>query len=182
MPRQFRRVVTGHDAEGRSVVISDGPTTQTFQRPNRPGVRMHNFWKTDSTPAAVDGPAGTLADPFVLHPPKGGTIVRIIEFDPEDPAVMAKVDGRTAFADMGAAGNVVEGARHPFMHATMTVDYAIVLQGEITMLMDDEKDDVHLKAGDVLIQRATNHAWSNRGTETCVVAFILIDGEKTKPE
>lgn len=74
---------------------------------------------------------------------------------------------------MGAAHNIVENARHPFMHRTDSVDYAIILSGEITMLLDE--GEVHLKAGDTLIQRGTNHAWSNRGTETCVIAFILVD-------
>ena len=74
---------------------------------------------------------------------------------------------------MGASHNIVENARHPFMHRTESVDYAIILQGEITMLLDES--EVHLKAGDVLVQRGTNHAWSNRGTETCYIAFILVD-------
>jgi quercetin dioxygenase-like cupin family protein len=87
---------------------------------------------------------------------------------------MATLDGRSAFAEMGAADNIVDDARHPFMHRTDSVDYAIILTGEIYMLLDDE--DVLLKAGDVVIQRGTNHAWSNRGTETCIIAFVLVDG------
>ena len=86
---------------------------------------------------------------------------------------MATLDGRAAFAEMGAADNIVENARHPFMHRTDSVDYAIILTGEIYMLLDNE--DVHLKAGDVVVQRGTNHAWSNRGSETCIIAFVLID-------
>jgi quercetin dioxygenase-like cupin family protein len=74
---------------------------------------------------------------------------------------------------MGAADNIVENARHPFMHRTDSVDYAVVLTGEITMLLDDS--EVQLKAGDVVVQRGTNHAWSNQGTETCQIAFILVD-------
>ena len=68
-----------------------------------------------------------------------------------------------------------KGGRHPLMHRTETIDYAIVLSGEITMVMDDR--DVELKAGDVLVQCGTNHAWSNRSNAPCVVAFVLIDGE-----
>jgi quercetin dioxygenase-like cupin family protein len=81
-----------------------------------------------------------------------------------------------AFAEMGAAANIVEDGRHPFMHRTDSLDYAIVLSGEIWMVMDGEKDDLLLKQGDTLIQRGNNHAWSNRGTEPCVMAFVLIDG------
>ena len=75
---------------------------------------------------------------------------------------------------MGAAHAIVEGARHPFMHRTDSVDYAIIMQGEIYMLLDDS--EVYLKAGDMVVQRGTNHAWSNRGTESCFIAFILVDG------
>jgi quercetin dioxygenase-like cupin family protein len=76
----------------------------------------------------------------------------------------------------GASSNIVEGGRHPFMHRTDSLDYAIVLSGEIWMMMDEEEDDLLLRAGDVVIQRGNNHAWSNRCTEPCVIAFVLIDG------
>jgi mannose-6-phosphate isomerase-like protein (cupin superfamily) len=102
--------------------------------------------------------------------------LRVLEFWPEDPEVLAKLDGKTAFGAMGASDNVVEDTRHPFMHKTNTVDYAIVIEGEIDMLMDETS--VHLKQGDVLIQRGTNHAWSNRGSDVCRIAFVLIDGVK----
>ncbi len=74
---------------------------------------------------------------------------------------------------MGAAANVVEGARHPFMHRTDSVDYSIVLSGEIYMMMDE--DEFKLTAGDVVIQQGTNHAWSNRGSEPCMITFVLND-------
>jgi len=74
---------------------------------------------------------------------------------------------------MGAADAVVADARHPYMHRTDSVDYAIIMSGEITMLLDD--NDVYLTAGDVVVQRGTNHAWANRGTETCRIAFVLVD-------
>jgi quercetin dioxygenase-like cupin family protein len=99
---------------------------------------------------------------------------------PEDPEVMKRlssVDGAAAFAEMGAGANIVQGGRHPWMHRTDSVDYAIVMNGEIWMLMDEEKDDVLLKAGDVVVQRGTNHAWANRGKEPCTMMFVLVDGE-----
>ena len=108
-----------------------------------------------------------------MQPPEKGSTFRVVEFEPEDPEVMKTLDGKTAFADMGAAAAIVEDARHPFMHRTNSVDYAVILSGEITMLLDD--DDVHLQAGDVVVQRGTNHAWANRGTEPCRIAFILVD-------
>ena len=173
MATQTRRVVTGHDDEGRAICIEDEIAEKVFQRPNRPGVTLTNLWKCTTSPAEYDGPTDTLEGPFVLQPPEGGSVFRIVEFEPEDPEVLAKLDGRAAFAEMGAGDNVVADARHPFMHRTDSVDYAIVLEGEITMLLDDS--DVHLKAGDVVVQRGTNHAWSNRGSETCRIAFVLVD-------
>lgn len=172
-----RRVVTGHDSNGKAVVISDGPATNILSRPSRPGVTLTNFWQTFETPARFDGPEETVADALVLHPPRGGSVFRFVTFDPEDPEVLARLDGPTAFAEMGAAHNVVQNARHPFMHRTDSVDYAVVVSGRIRMLMDDEADDVELSAGDVVIQRGTNHAWSNRYDEPCTIAFVLIDGE-----
>ncbi len=172
--KSIRRVVTGHNENGKAVVVSDSEATEILTRPSRPGVALVNLWQTTSSPAAFDGPEESLTGDFVLHPPKAGTICRIGVFEPEDPEVLNTLDGKAAFGEMGAAHNIVEGARHPFMHRTDSVDYAIILAGEITMLLDDE-EEVHLRAGDVLIQRGTNHAWSNRGTETCYIAFILVD-------
>lgn len=177
--REFRRVVTGHDANGTAIIESDHAATQILERPNRPGVRLTNFWLTDQTPAEYDGPTETCTGPFILHPPQNGTVFRCVEFMPENPEVMAKLssaDGAAAFAEMGAGANVVQGGRHPWMHRTDSVDYGIVLSGEIWMLMDEKEEDVHLKAGDVVVQRGTNHAWANRGTAPCTIMFVLVDG------
>ncbi|MDH5749432.1 MAG: cupin domain-containing protein [Rhodospirillales bacterium] len=173
MASKIRRVVTGHDENGKAVCISDGPATNILQRPSRPGVTLTNLWQCTETPAVYDGAIETVDGPFVLHPPKNGSIFRIVEFEPENPEIMKTLDGKAAFAEMGAAANIVENARHPFMHRTDSVDYAVILSGEITMLLDDS--EVKLKAGDVVVQRGTNHAWSNQGNETCLIAFILVD-------
>ena len=174
MARNIRRVVTGHNDQGVAIVESDMTATQILQRPNRPGVTLTNFWLSNGTPAEYDTATETCEGPFILHPPAGGSVFRTVEFEPEDPKILATLDGRAAFAEMGAAANIVENARHPFMHRTDSVDYAIILTGEIYMLLDDE--DVLLKAGDVVVQRGTNHAWSNRGTQNCIIAFVLVDG------
>lgn len=172
-PAAVRRVVTGHDAEGRAIVVSDEEATNILQRDNRPGVTLTNLWQCATVPAEFDGPEETVDGPFVLHPPQRGSVFRIVRFEPEDPDVIASIDGKAAFAEMGAADNVVEGARHPYMHRTDSVDYAVILTGRITMLLDE--DDVELEAGDVVVQRGTNHAWANRGTEACEIAFVLVD-------
>ena len=176
MGRKIRRVVTGHDADGKAIVIMDGDATCVLQRPNRPGVTLTNLWQADRTPAAMERHDDPVDGPLVLHPPKNGSVFRIVQFDPEDPHVLAGLDGKAAFAEMGAGANVVEGARHPFMHRTDSLDYAIVLTGEIYMMMDEE--DYLLKAGDTVVQQGTNHAWSNRGAEPCLIAFILVDAVK----
>lgn len=176
MGRKIRRVVTGHDENGVAKVIMDGEATAILQRPNRPGVTLTNLWKADRTPADMELHDDPVEGPLILHPPKNGSVFRIVQFDPEDPEVLAKLDGKAAFAEMGAGANVVEGARHPFMHRTDSVDYAVILTGEIYMMMDE--DEVLLKAGDTVVQQGTNHAWSNRGKEPCQIAFILVDAVK----
>jgi len=172
MVKPIRRVVTGHDETGKAVIIMDGPATNIVTSEHRPGGRT-NLWRTDSAPTSYSGNDDAADFTFTLPPAPNGCNFRISEFPPEDPELMARIDGREAFGELGAADAIVEGARHPFMHRTESVDYAIVLEGEIDMLMDES--EVHLKAGDVVIQRGTNHAWANRGDMLCRIAFILID-------
>lgn len=176
MSQKFRRVVTGHDENGVATVISDEEASCILSRPNRPGVTLTNLWMNDKTPAAMELHDDPVTGPLILHPPKNGSVFRIVQFDPEDPEVLAKLDGKSAFAEMGAGANIVENARHPFMHRTDSLDYTVVLSGEIYMMMDE--DEYLLKAGDTVVQQGTNHAWSNRGTEPCLIAFILVDAEK----
>ena len=119
------------------------------------------------------GPRATKAG---LTPPKSGTVFRIVEFAPEPPAVQS-MDLNTMMRVVGADAPA-KGLppRHPMMHRTRSLDYAIVMSGEIDMLLDDS--EVHLKAGDVVVQQATNHAWVNRGREPCRIAFILMDSQE----
>ncbi len=108
---------------------------------------------------------------MVLEPPAGGTIFRVVEFPPDKAA--ADFDRKTAFSSMGADHAMdPDASRHPGMHKTATVDYAIVLSGEIWALMDE--GETRLETGDCLVQRGTNHAWSNRSDQPCLVAFILV--------
>ena len=176
MSRKFRRVVTGHNENGVATVLSDEQASCILSRPNRPGVTLTNLWLNDKTPAAMERSDDPVTGPLILHPPKDGSVFRIVQFDPEDPEVLAKLDGKSAFAEMGAGANIVENARHPFMHRTDSLDYTVVLSGEIYMMMDEE--EYLLKAGDTVVQQGTNHAWSNRGTEPCLIAFVLIDAVK----
>jgi hypothetical protein len=182
MAEGIRRIVTGHDANGKAVVISDGATPNTKESPNRPGVRFHNVWVTDGAPAKIHGPAETApaGQTIPLEPPRNGTSLRIVEFPPESTYI-GKIDPKmaaAAFAEMGAGHALHSGTgktAHPFMHATKTVDYGIVLEGEMYLVLDDS--EVLMKKNDICIQRGTNHAWSNRSDKKCVMAFVLIDGE-----
>lgn len=184
MPEKIRRVVTGHDAQGHSIVISDGPPTSIKQSPQRPGVVINNLWMTDTMPAQTSGPEDATVKPMGLEPAANGTNFRIVEFPPETAYIgkVSAADAQKAFGELGAAHALAADslaggakARHPFMHKTKTLDYAIVLSGEVYLVLDDS--EVLMKAGEVCVQRATSHAWSNRSDQPCKIAFILIDGD-----
>ena len=180
MPKQVRRVVTGHDKTGKAVVISDGPAPFVHVNAVNPEWYSTDIWRTHECPAKIVAKAEepTLG-PRRQMPEKRGTVLRINHYPPESEAVrrMTPEASQRAFAALGnrEAATYGKGGRHPLMHRTETIDYAIVLAGEITMVLDDT--DVHLKAGDVVVQCGTNHAWSNRSDAPCVIAFVLIDGE-----
>jgi len=145
MTLKLRRVVTGHDENGRAVVKIDEVAKNITA--SRPGVSDCVIWSTDTSPADNSGDFdGSLRKLGTTM--KNGSVFRIIEFAP------------------GAA---------PRNHRTDSIDYAIVLSGEIDMPLDDT--EVHLKAGDVLVQRGTIHNWINRGNRPCVIAFVLIDAK-----
>jgi len=177
MTHRVRRVVTGHDAQGRSVILSDGPATSVKEIPTFPGLTLTDLWETAGAPASNAGSADAADRPVRLEPPKNGTVFRLVEFPP-DASRPKDSDASAGFKAIGA-GHVVDPASHdPMMHRTATVDYAVVAKGEIYAVMD--KGETLLKAGDVLVQRGTNHSWSVRGKEPCLVAFVLVSAEPLK--
>ena len=129
------------------------------------------LWVTDETPADASRSSDRAARDIGVPPPPNGTIFRVVDFPPESGTRSREA----VLKEMGVADH--GGARHPGMHRTPSVDYAVVLEGEIDMLLDDS--EVHLNAGDVLVQQGTNHAWVNRGTAPCRIAFVLIDAAGT---
>jgi len=177
-PGYVRRVVTGHDNSGKAIVLSDGPAPFVHTSELRPGYASTDVWRTNDPPATIAAtePEPTLGTRRQL-PAKQGTVIRINTLVPDETQKFEAGNVKEIFAGMGNVGasTYEKNARHPMMHRTETVDYAIVLEGEITMLLDDS--EVLLKAGDVLVQRGTNHAWSNRGKVPAKIAFILIDGQ-----
>jgi mannose-6-phosphate isomerase-like protein (cupin superfamily) len=174
MTRATRRVVTGHDTDGKAIVLSDAPAPNVKVR--QTGITSTLLWVTDESPADISGSADRAARESGVAPPANGSILRIVDFPPVTADAVAL--GQAAMhKEMGLHGaSTGAGARHAFTHRTKSIDYALVLEGEIDMLLDDS--EIHLKAGDVLIQQGTNHAWVNRGTEPCRIAFILIDSKE----
>jgi naringenin degradation protein FdeH len=175
MPKSVRRVVTGHDIDGRSTFLIDAPTPHVFQRTKGSAI-VHELWETTRTPADNSGHADVIGRGHRLPPPKNGSVFRVIEYPPDSERLAALAHDAAHPDDSGRdAATDRNNPRHAGFHKTATIDYAIVLSGEIYAMMDD--GEVLLQAGDVLIQRGTNHAWSNRTDEPAVVAFVLIDAE-----
>ena len=171
----IRRIVTGDDARGRSCIVEDAPAKVVRTVPERPGYRAINVWRTTQTPALIDA-ADSISSHEGILPPGQGSILRIIDFPPE-PADPAERDRRIRATFGGIYKDAQhDGRKHPGMHKTDTVDYAIVLEGEIWSVMDE--GETLMRAGDVLIQRGTNHAWANRSQKTARIAFVLIDGKR----
>lgn len=178
--RPIRRVVTGHDANGKAIVYSDAPAPFVHVNAVNPEWNSTDIWRTAETPVIVRAKNDETTDgPRRQMPVKNGTVLRINNFPPESDVVktMDIAAARKAFAALGneKASTFGRGGRHPLMHRTESIDYAIILEGEIDMLLDDV--DVHLKAGDIVVQCGTNHAWVNRYKAPCRVAFVLIDGQ-----
>jgi mannose-6-phosphate isomerase-like protein (cupin superfamily) len=180
MGKEFRRIVTGHDDAGNAVVISDAPPTRTVELGGPGGAKFFEVWNTRETPALIDRRSGEPDEAsLVLAPPKGGTRIRVIDFPPEGDEIrqLTEAEAREQFGSIGGEHASTASARHPLMHRTETVDYGIVLEGELTLILDD--DERTIGPGDIVVQRGTNHAWANRSDSPCRIAFILIDGEFT---
>jgi uncharacterized cupin superfamily protein len=136
------------------------------------------IWVTDATPARIKGLRETVHLPHTLEPPPRGSVCRIVTFPPDDTFI-GRIGAREVEAYFRAMGSPQVStysaqAPHPYMQKTPTLDFCLILEGEITLVLDTE--EVALKAGDTVIQRGTNHAWSNRSNEPCVVAFSSHDG------
>ena len=177
MSKAVRRVVTGHDPEGRSIVRQDGPPARGVTLGGESGTTFHEIWNTRATPAPIDRASGEPAEAGIsLLPPSGGTRIRILDIPPDDGTVAAlpREAVRALFEAIGAGHALVEDPPHPLMHRTETIDYGIVLDGELTLILDSGETVV--RAGDVIVQRGTSHAWANRSNANARIAFVLIDG------
>lgn len=174
--KPIRRIVVV-DENDRSKVITDGPSPDVRRDPARPGFSCARIWVTDRTPIRLKGLRESLHLPHTLLPPPGGSTCFVVTFPPE-ASYRGKIGAPEVaayFAMMGAphASTYAAKALHPYMQKTRTLDFCLVLEGEITLVLDTQ--EVDLKAGDTVVQRGTNHAWSNRSDRPCVVAFSSHD-------
>ncbi len=168
--QKFRRVVTGHNGEGKSCVLLDGTATNIRIPPTEPKVCMTDFWYSDETPATNAGSGDAADRPLILQPPVRGTLLRIVELPPDTERNFSNLKAIDAHGDA-----LQKGLRHPGFHRTKTLDYVMVLEGEVVCLL--EEGEVPLKQGDILIQRGTNHAWSNRSSKRCLLMATMIDAQ-----
>ncbi len=168
-----RRVVTGHNASGRSVIVIDGPPARIFGTDTK---GLAELWNTDGAPVDQRDAADRANIDIVLSPVASGSKFRFFAVAPEDPSL---ADGEREaliserFAAMGAAHERPDTSRHPAMHQTGTVDYVVLLAGKVTLLLDEGECD--LEPFDVVVQRGTNHAWINKGAEPALLVAVMID-------
>ncbi len=170
-----RRVVTKVDDSGKAVVLFDSDAPNKKVRPQR-GTVSRLLWTTGETPADISGPSDRGMREIGVAPPVGGSIFRVIDIPPTPKEVDDLPLDYLHKQHVGSIPKRHLPPTHPLMHATRTIDYAIIMSGEIDMLLDDS--ELHFKAGDVLVQQGTNHAWVNRGSEPCRIAFVLIDAKE----
>lgn len=150
-----RRIVTGIE-NGRSTIIEDQPIENVVE--HLPGLIISDIWNTQKMPASLDFET-QIPNTGFPQTPKNGTYFRYVSIPPDK--------------DLGLEFKV--GEPHPMMHQTQTLDYIIILSGELYLIMEER--ETLLKAGDIVIQRGTNHAWSNRSDEACIQLAVLIDAE-----
>ncbi len=177
-PKPLRRVVTGHDAAGRSCVLYDSAAPNVVRR--SVGSVFYELWTIDRMPAALSGreDGGAPGRPLTVSPPLGGAHFRVIQSQGDRDAPANKADQSETFkSSLKTETNAerMQDARHWGMHRTRSVDYAFMLEGERHMIL--EESDVLTGRGDVVIQLGNWHSWENRSRVPVRMAFIMIGGE-----
>lgn len=172
--KHMRRVVTGHNAAGKSLVVFDGPPSERER--NNSGIAQ--IWATDFSPVDNQIVGDPALRPVKLATPPGGSLFWLCKIAPMSAAASSADSERTAAKALerfGAGDAIRASSSRPDMHATKTLDYAVVLAGEVTLILDE--GEVTLKPFDTVVQRGTNHTWENRGTEPALIAFVLLDAK-----
>lgn len=182
MLRPVRRIITGHDDNGRSVVLSDGPAENVFESERTPGRGLINLWQTAQVPASNEGDHDNAARDIKidLAPPANGINFRYFQIMPEateeglSDAERQQVAAER-FKGMGGSHHLVDTSRHPHMHRTRTVDFIVLLEGRVKMLLDI--GEVEMQPFDVVVQRGTNHAWVNESDRPALLMAVLVDAD-----
>ncbi|HXR36563.1 MAG TPA: cupin domain-containing protein [Candidatus Binataceae bacterium] len=172
--KHMRRVVTGHNTAGKSVVMFDGPPSERER--NDSGIAQ--IWATDFSPVDNQIAGDPALRPVKLATPPGGSLFWLCKIAPMSAAASSadsERNAKKALERFGAGDAIRASSSRPDMHATKTLDYAVVLSGEVTLILDEA--EVTLKPFDTVVQRGTNHTWENRGTEPALIAFVLLDAQ-----
>ena len=171
----MRRIITGHNADGKSIIAIDGPPACSI---GEDVGGLFEIWNTDGKSVDTKDTADRADSEILLSPPANGTKFRYFQINPTPEGIPWEVlqdAAAAAFAQIGAAHHRIDTSKHPAMHKTETIDYIILLKGDVSLLLDEE--DVRLKPFDTVVQRGTNHAWVNHGKEAALLIAVLIDSE-----
>lgn len=169
----MRRIITGHNEDGRSIITLDGPPARSI---GEDVGGLFELWNTDGKDIISSDNNDRADEEIILSPPTGGTKFRYFQINPLPEGVPDEVMqemAAQAFENVGAAHHRIDTTKHPAMHKTETIDYIILLKGDVTLILDEE--EVKLKPFDVVVQRGTNHAWVNNGNEPALLIAVLID-------
>ncbi len=174
MIRKIKRYVTGHDGDGKTIVTYDDHAPNAVPLKGWPGAGVTEIWVTGEMPVNNMGTGDQSLRPLQHDPVRNGTIFRVVEIPPETHSA---IDTEETFKQLGSGNRPTseDQEKHPTMHKTDSVDYLVVISGEMWMVM--EKGEVLLKAGDCIVQRGTNHAWKNVSDKPCLLAAVLIDAQ-----
>ena len=171
----MRRIITGHDENGRSIISIDGPPARSI---GEDVGGLFEIWNTDGNDIISSDSSDRADEDIILSPSKGGTKFRYFQINPMPEGIsneMMQEIAADAFEKIGASHHRIDATKHPAMHKTETIDYIILLKGDVTLILDEE--EVDLKPYDVVVQRGTNHAWTNNGNEPALLIAVLIDSE-----
>ena len=171
----MRRVITGHDENGKSIVVLDGPPARSI---GEDVGGLFELWNTDGNPINTKDNSDRAHGEIILSPPENGSKFRYFQINPTPQGVPMDIMqnmAAEAFEKIGAAHHRVDTTKHPAMHKTDTIDYIILLKGDVTLILDQEEVDI--KPFDVVVQRGTNHAWVNNGNDPALLIAVLIDSE-----
>ncbi|MDA7695841.1 cupin domain-containing protein [Gammaproteobacteria bacterium] len=171
----MRRVVTGHDKNGKSIVVLDGPPARSI---GEDVGGLFELWNTDGNIINTQDNIDRADDEIILSPPSNGSKFRYFQINPTPEGIPMDIMqdiAADAFEKIGAAHHRIDTTKHPAMHKTETIDYIILLKGDVTLILDQEEVDI--KPFDVVVQRGTNHAWVNNGSDPALLIAVLIDSE-----